>query len=168
MKFVSEQYYYFQRAHYYLTMSTQQNVKEARAKRKSELEQELAELNLADIAEEVAEDSNAEYEEMLMLQPRNLAKGFKEALEFTTDFLKNTPNKQVEEILQYFNGATPTQQKKQLATFLKEFGCYRTKDFKKLRNRLFSLRYKGREVLNNGADEYDFYKYCGELGFKFD
>ena len=149
-------------------MSTEVLDPESRRQRMKEIQEEMAKLEFDEIAENNAVECDEKYEELLELEPVSLIKGFQEALEFTNQLIRDLSNNQLTQILDYFNGKSPTQKKKQLLTFLKEFGCYRTKDFRKLRNRLFGLRNKGRDALKNGTDEAGFYQYCKELGFKFD
>ena len=141
--------------------------KEAREARIKELEQEMIELKLANEEERVGV-YNDRYEELLKLEPFTIAKGFQEALDLSTSYLRDMSNNQIEELLKYFKGDSPSQKKRKLIQFLKEFGIYRTKDFKKMRNRFFGLKHKGREALREGTGEADFYKYCQEIGFNFD
>ena len=140
---------------------------EARENRIKELEAEMIDLKLAN-EKNLNENFKDRYEELITLEPWNIAAQFQEALETSTTFIRDMSVTQIDELLTYFEGNSPSQKKKNLLQFLKSIGLYRTKDFKKLRNRFFGLKHKGKEALKKNTDNSGFYEYCKQLGFKFD
>ena len=145
----------------------QQAEREERERRIKELEEEMIELKLTN-QEEESKTYNDRYEELLRLEPFTIAKGFQEALDLSTTYLRDMTNTEIEKLLEYFTGTSLSQKKRKLIQFLKELGIYRTKDFKKMRNRFFGLRHNGKEALRKGTDETGYYEYCKQLGFKFE
>ena len=147
-------------------MSTELNL-EQRRQRVKELEEEMAALKLDIVAENNTSECNERYEELLEHEPWTFVKSVQEALDFSTQVIRDHTTTELEQLLDFFNGKSPSAKKHKLIIFLKEFPCYRTKDFKKLRSRFFCLRLKGREALKNGTDNTNFYNYAAELGFDF-
>ena len=148
-------------------MEANQNEIEARQKRIEELEREMSQLRFEAITMNTELECNERYEVLLKTEPWNIAKGVQEAVEFSITGIRRFTNAELNQILDFFDGKSPTQQRKHMMNFLNEFSCYRTNDFKKLRNRLETLRSMGKEALEQGNDETNFYQYCKDIGFRF-
>ena len=132
-----------------------------------ELEAEMIELKLENEKKLIGTYQDR-YEELVALEPWSIAKQFQEALEVSATYIREMTIAQIDELLEYFDGNSPSQKKKKLIQFLKVLGIYRTKDFKKMRNMFFSLRHRGKEALRKDKDETGYYEYCQQLGFKFE
>ena len=147
--------------------------KEVREKQMKATEERLTIMKLQNDDEELEkafnklkEEADA-YEQLLLYEPINAVEKFKDALNFTLEFIKEKPNEEIAQILQFFNGKTQTKKKSQLVQFLKEFPCYRTKNLDTMLKRFTCLRYQGKNGSNLGEEERNFLTKCIEIGFNF-
>lgn len=119
------------------------------------------------INEEQEEHERDDYEELLKCEPWLTVRAMQDSNAFTQQTLRDMSVTDLNTVLPFFNGKSPSQQKKQLAIFLKELPAYKTTDISLLHRRFENLKYLGRKVLERNEDVDNFFKYCGELGFVF-
>lgn len=148
--------------------------KEFRSQKIKQLEEELMTLRIQNDDDELEskvtkmiQEANA-FEQLLALQPYVLVEAFRDAINFTTEFIKNKSNAELAKVLQFFDGKSQTAKKKQLIYLLKEMPCYRTKDLDRMVTMFTCLRYSGKHFNESNEAEKEFYEKCVMIGFKFE
>ena len=100
--------------------------KEFRTQKIKQLEDEIMTLRIqnddAELDSKVAnliQEADA-FEQLLALQPYLLVEAFRDAVNFTTEFIKNKSNAELAKVLQFFDGKSQTAKKKQLISLSKQ------------------------------------------------
>ena len=148
--------------------------KEFRSQKIKQLEDEIMTLRIQNDDEELetkvtsmVQESN-DFEKLLELQPFLLVEAFRDAVNFTTEFIKNKSNAELAKVLQFFDGKSQTAKKKQLICLLKEMPCYRTTDLDRMVTLLTCLRFSGKHFEEKTDEEKAFLEKCMMIGFKFE
>lgn len=148
--------------------------KEFRTQKIKQLEEEIMTLRIqnddAELDSKVTnliQEADA-FEQLLALQPYLLVEAFRDAVNFTTEFIKNKSNAELAKVLQFFDGKSQTAKKKQLISLIKEMPCYRTKDLDRMVTMFTCLRYSGKHFDGKNEAEKAFLEKCVMIGFKFE
>ena len=148
--------------------------KEFRTQKIKQLEEEIMTLRIqnddAELESQVTnlvQVSNA-FDQLLELQPFLLVEAFRDAVNFTTEFIKNKSNAELAKVLQFFDGKSQTAKKKQLICLLKEMPCYRITDLDRMVAMLTCLRFSGKHFEDKTDEEKVFLEKCMMIGFKFE
>ena len=109
-----------------------------------------------------------EFEELLMKNPEVVQNAFEDINNTKLEQVKATSVKDIEDILQHFNGTSLTRKKQTLVNFLKSFPIYKTSDVNLLRKRLKRLERTARERAQRGEENTEFWYRLRASGFIFE